>query len=1587
MAMASNSGPSSPFESTTFEKDVSIFVNDTIGAASISPSGRDVVLAGKNGLLIIDLDSPYSPPRQIVNRTEWEVADVQWSPFACRSDWIASTCNQKALIYNLSMETCPSKAPIQHVLHAHDRAITDINFSAHHADLLATCAVDSYVFTWDLRDNSRPVMKFADFDAGATQVKWNRQDEHVIASAHDRLLRIWDTRFGAIPVTTINAHSTKIYGIDWDRSDSRRILTCSLDHTIKLWDWSKYANKTDHPSLNLRDRYKYVVQSPEKTIKTPFPVWRARHTPFAHGILALPQRGSSALHLYDHVREDSHAVHQFHAHEETARVKEFLWRVRGSVEDNIDNREFQLVSWGSDLHLHLHRIKPETLYNAIGYQKGQPVVGKPSRTRLGAAYVTYRDEPVRGKRAERKSRPSDAPMGNLTSLLQKAALNGSKASLQAGDQDRVTMTARQGRNTTRKVVNHIKWMEGVKIGERVTDSSGKLLPNLRDGAGTYPWNDRDDLASEVRAVGSKYKKVDFEKVNHTTRKITVSLNRPCGPDEKLAFLRITIHFPVGYPKASYTGNEHGDMEKTFTPPIFELQKTTAAISQETLDDLRSDLQTLVNHYARQERQSLEAMVRLLLGERLETSMTLDPHDEDVPGLIAAADEEDSDDDDDEDDDEAENHGAKTGTLAAINAGANVPYPKECSATFSASGMLALTRIPYQEPSSRFVNPSSRGLGIFETFGRLRTKSPIREKQSAADDEWSDDEDNGSFVSSSTSSSTASSSEFDNGGPRGKFQPPLAWQKTNLRFQSKASHPSSISARPVKPKSVISTLRSVAEFIPSKRSLAEEYDIFGDGPSVCDHNAEVARKHGYEDLANVWELSKLILSNEVPLDILPQQHRREQVLVLARRALVRIKRKDSGLDLQFDEADNVTNPKLKGRVKWGHHPIATWLIPQLFEHFEKLADTQMLAMLSCIFSEPAAHEGFSSNTVSKRRNMPMSMEAPAFSLDYFPSAEAAWSLFKPTISIPTTPAAHSRYATPIGEFGWSSKFMRGLDVYGSHGSSNGPWGSDAMPSEPVTPYSTGNTPPTLSRAPTFRSIISHTPFGTSPEQHQTLKKTNTSNFASAFATLSRPFANVSSSPPVKARTEGDLSTSAPTSGVTWGINTFYSSGSTAGHTTPNRNKHGKRASFGQTERVNIDYISDSDDDDYSDDEFLDRASEYTIQAEEKDGDREGTIKVTLKNQDKFDDEACLSAPLLDMKKEWLYRRWREQYAEMLGIWGLITKRAEILKFNGLISYFPVDDKSTAPPQLGLKAADTETPPHTPSIQLSRSSILVPPTSIQFQYQRGTQGNSPRHFSFNPEAREFKPGSYLNTSAPETPFAPATDSYLSLSAVPSVEPEPVLPTPLERSKLKPRPSISRAHSRDIVGRRRQEEDYMNNSNIAQRKRKPQDIHFCSICWIRITGRFYLCAACGHVAHFDCVQLPSSSVSASQFKAHGGLGIEMDECVVGCACACGEDEEDQNWPETPWGERGGWLDGGFVNEGRGIGSLAGTETATRKGSAVGVSWYEPGYNVDVHKDRNAKDNVGRRGSGRGFEGFDVNVWSPGAKRKGSGKGKRRS
>jgi hypothetical protein len=153
----------------------------------------------------------------------------------------------------------------------------------------------------------------------------------------------------------------------------------------------------------------------------------------------------------------------------------------------------------------------------------------------------------------------------------------------------------------------------------------------------------------------------------------------------------------------------------------------------------------------------------------------------------------------------------------------------------------------------------------------------------------------------------------------------------LRFQKTSSHSSGGYGKrevPIKPKSVVS-LHDLSGLLPAKKELAKEYEVFGSGPFVCAHNAEVASRNGQHELAAVWNIASHILHDEVPLEIMDQKLRKEPILVCAKRQMVHVHKKGSGPDLAFDEPSSVSNPKLTGRVKWGKHPFGSaWLIPEL-----------------------------------------------------------------------------------------------------------------------------------------------------------------------------------------------------------------------------------------------------------------------------------------------------------------------------------------------------------------------------------------------------------------------------------------------------------------------------------------------------------------------------------------------------------------------------------------------------------------------------------------------------------------------------------
>ena len=423
---------------------------------------------------------------------------MQWSPFAARDFWVVSTSNQKALVWNLSMTN--TKSSVEHVLHAHTRAITDINFSAYHPDILATCAVDSFVHCWDIRHPARPAMTFCDWFAGATQVKWNRQNSHILASSHDKILRIWDDRKGAYPLRSMEAHATKIYGVDWDRLETKNVVTCSLDRTIKFWDYTKDTDEPNH------------------IIHTPFPVWRARHTPFGSGLLAMPQRGDHDLHLYDRRFNDDEdyknvtsTVHVFEGHDD--QVKEFLWRPRGTVTSSIDDREFQLVSWGTDRMLRLHHVGDDKMAK-VGYKRGMEVRRTMNITRKNAKYQTFREDPSDNMSS---GAGLSSPVNLGMSSAQSTGISRAPVPFIGGYQNSGFMSPTVGKKSgAPKEMDAMSWMRGVKIGKHEHSSAGMhqsvstiISPSMKNDPTCDVF---ESLGEEITHVGDKFAKVSFDEV-------------------------------------------------------------------------------------------------------------------------------------------------------------------------------------------------------------------------------------------------------------------------------------------------------------------------------------------------------------------------------------------------------------------------------------------------------------------------------------------------------------------------------------------------------------------------------------------------------------------------------------------------------------------------------------------------------------------------------------------------------------------------------------------------------------------------------------------------------------------------------------------------------------------------------------------------------------------------------------------------------------------------------------------------------------------------------------------------------------------
>lgn len=875
--------------SSTFNKSLALRVDGGINAVTIAPSGRDVVMASKNGIYVLDLDDPYKPPRFLEHQTPWQVADVQYSPHPQTSTWVISTSNQKALIWNLMRNATNA---IEHTLHAHYRAITDINWHPHDHNLLSTASVDTRVLAWDLRDSRNPVYKTSDWKESASQVKWNLKNKNVLASSHGNHVSLWDIRKGTSPFIQLKGHSRGINNISFNPNNEYELMSSSMDGTIKIWNYESQELVTNDNQFE------------KQTVVTEFPVWRGRYLPFGEGLCALPMvGGNNSAYMASLNNEENTTklapVYLFKGH--TDRITDFLWRSR-HTDSVIDDREFQLVTWSNDSDLRLWPIA-ENVYQKVNFSRKE-VLDAPL---IDHAYKTYsKDVKFSGKHLKNRD------------VLYKFP--------------KEKFTTKSGR-LVKDDIDHLSWLSGVRVDSENANNDNDAFDDLvdQDGFSSLYKN----LGEEVAVVGKKLDMVSFEKISVSTGDIVVSLNGPWNSlnENKLVFVRAVFHFEPNYPK-------HG-------APTVTIEESREITNDDRLNMIK-EARRIGSLYADCKQNSLEAILRYLLGEKVNINpedilqITPDIAEYDIMKNLGF-DEEDiwntniknegenetisvssseSDESDDIDDITKEHNFIRNNV--SNKSFDSTPVPKGCGAVFSHTGQLvcfftSTTADRQKKVQDKIINASAGAMRGFGRFNKQDQEKSEVDSISSKGNESSNENKPKTYLESlalknreSEKKTNGINMDEDKNSNEDEWEKLL---KNDITFRTKMpvfanqSMPTANAAENTQSEKNTVTISNYSFLIPDKKQLAVKYKTQGASlPLVCKHNADVAREIGENDVADCWEIIGDMLKSR------SKDTSRQQ-------------------DWSYD---------YDGGQK---------LISEMFSYFEKSHNLQMLAMMACILVSP------------------------------------------------------------------------------------------------------------------------------------------------------------------------------------------------------------------------------------------------------------------------------------------------------------------------------------------------------------------------------------------------------------------------------------------------------------------------------------------------------------------------------------------------------------------------------------------------------------------------------------------------------------
>lgn len=351
---------------------------------------------------------------------------------------------------------------------------------------------------------------------------------------------------------------------------------------------------------------------------------------------------------------------------------------------------------------------------------------------------------------------------------------------------------------------------------------------------------------------------------------------------------------------------------------------------------------------------------------------------------------------------------------------------------------------------------------------------------------------------------------------------------------------------------------------------------------------------------------------------------------------------------------------------------------------------MLAMLSCVFAEPEAGQVEDIETLlrpHRRHELSMQIKAPAFSVDYYPSVEIARSILDSTTTSFKTP-----YAPSIGRSGYDKS--NGVSPNLLEGTSPDVDELSSRTATSIRSKASVRAHDARSQAIGDHEAISTAPpsprstsisLSTSPDDSRTSQRSNSSlHFSMSRSSLTALAQTYSNSPPTSSVASGIASSIkkySPSGSLTpgWGSTVGIFAGS--GSAKSARMSQQSSGPSSEETRASMSYASSlysgsrrkraSDLQEHSRNSVtsLSKGSSSTLMPRrDKVTARRIKFKVSLHNQKQFDNDGYAAVALLCPKLDWKFKSYRASYAHLLGVWELFPQMAEVLKYDGLKSYF-------------------------------------------------------------------------------------------------------------------------------------------------------------------------------------------------------------------------------------------------------------------------------------------------------------------------------